>query len=270
MNKRIRDIIFVAFDVETTGLTPSLDRIVEIGAVKFYKRNIIDTFQELINPKMQIPPEATLVNGITDTMVRESPSIEKILPQFLTFLGDAVQVAHNASFDIGFLNHDLTMLKLETQDTPILDTCSIARRLFPGLYSYSLESLAIYLGIKSEKYHRALEDSIVCMEIFLKCCTKIGDLDYITLEDILVVNESGLNSDISEILLEDKFQPLRSALKSGNRIEIDYEDATGVITKREIKPILVGYFKGSPMIEAFCYKRKAKRHFRLDRIIKFR
>lgn len=268
MKMLIEDLTFVAFDVETTGLTPGLDRIIEIGATKFKISGMIDTFQELINPKILIPFEATRVNGITNDMVRDKPSIENILPSLLLFLDDAVKVAHNAPFDMGFLLHDLSMLKLETVDTPILDTCLMSKQFFPGLFGYSLGSLAENLNIKSEKLHRALEDSKVSMAIFLKCLTKLGDIDCMTLQDILAVHFSGSTSDIDDILHQKRFQPLKSALESGSRVKIDYKDARGDITTREIQPLVVDYFRGSLMIEAYCYMRKANRHFRLDRIIK--
>ena len=167
MTNFIKDITFVAFDVETTGLTASRDRIVEIGAVKFRERKVVDTFQELVDPRKPIPPGATSVNGITNDMVKGKPTIEQILPRFLSFMGDAVKVAHNIPFDMGFIIHDLTMLGLKITSTPILDTCSIARQVFPGLTNYRLESLARNLNIESEKFHRALEDSKVCMKIFI-------------------------------------------------------------------------------------------------------
>jgi len=265
---KIKDITFVAFDVETTGLTVGKDRIIEIGCVKFRETKVVDTFQELVDPRKPIPFDATFVNGITNDMVKGKPTIEQILPRFLSFIGDAVKVAHNVPFDMGFISCDLNKFGLKIINTPILDTCSITKQVFPGLNSYSLESLARYLSIKSEKFHRALEDSVVCMKIFLKCLTKIGNLDYLTLKDIL--DGSSLNPDIGKILLQNKFKPLKSALESGSRIQINYRDVRGAVTNREIKPLAANFFRGSPVIEAFCYLRKANRHFRLDRIIKIK
>ena len=97
---------FVAFDIETTGLTPVVDRIVEIGAVKFRSGKVMDTFQELIDPEMSISPDATAVNGITDEMVAGCPLIDQALPQFVDFLADFVSIAHNAPFDVGFLSYE--------------------------------------------------------------------------------------------------------------------------------------------------------------------
>ena len=165
INKKqpIKEITFVAFDIETTGLMPVVNRIVEIGAVKFNSKEVIDTFQELIDPKMPISPGATAVNGITDDMVAGMPTIEQVLPHFVQFIENAIPVAHNAPFDVGFLSYDISRLNLEPADQPILDTCTIPKRVFPGLYSYSLENLAGSLRIKSKEFHRALADAKACM-----------------------------------------------------------------------------------------------------------
>ena len=106
----VKDITFVSFDIETTGLSPIKDRIVEIGAVKFKNQKIIDTFQEFVDPKMPISPGASAVNGITDDMVLGKATIEEILPRFNSFLGRNIPVAHNAPFDVGFLSYDISRL----------------------------------------------------------------------------------------------------------------------------------------------------------------
>ena len=268
MKKFIQDITFVAFDVETTGLTPSVDRIVEIGAVKFQKGKIIDTSEELIYPEMSIPPIATNINGITDDMVRRRPTIEKILPRFLSFLEDAVPVAHNSSFDVGFLAYDLLRLKFSTEDQPILDTLSISKFIFPGYNSYSLINLSNSFNIKSNKFNRALSDSNICMAILLKCLREIGDFSDITLQDVLAVNGPSLKLDIKKISHNIKFQRLISTLKPGGKFEIVYRDTNGCLTTRKMVPLFFSIFQKTVILEAFCYLRKDKRHFRLDRIIK--
>ena len=97
-----KNIEFVALDIETTGLTLVVDRIIEIGAVKFQNGAVIGIFQELIDPEMPISPGAFAVNGITDDMVKGRPTIDKVLPRFIDFLGQDIPIAHNAPFDVGF------------------------------------------------------------------------------------------------------------------------------------------------------------------------
>jgi DNA polymerase-3 subunit alpha (Gram-positive type) len=94
--------IFVAFDIETTGLSPNLDRIIELGAVKYQDGKVVETFNELISPGIPLPPESIEVHGITEDMLEGMPPVEEVLPHFLKFVGDGILVAHNAKFDTGF------------------------------------------------------------------------------------------------------------------------------------------------------------------------
>lgn len=261
---------FVAFDIETTGLTPVVDRIVEIGAVKFRSGKVMDTFQELIDPEMSISPDATAVNGITDEMVAGCPLIDQVLPQFVDFLADFVSIAHNAPFDVGFLSYDFSRLGLKACDMPVLDTCAMPKSVYPHFFSYSLVNLARDLRIRSEGFHRALLDARVCMAIFLKCLAKIGNPIHLTLQDILEINGPALNLNSGEIILDGSFRPLQHALASGNPVEIVYRDARGVVTTRQVTPLSVGIFHGRVMVEAFCHFRNDRRNFRLDRIIDIR
>ena len=151
----VKDFPFVALDIETTGLTPVVDRIVEIGAIKFRNKTVLNTFQELIDPGMPISPAAFAVNGITDEMVRENPTIEKIFPEFIDFVHDTVPIAHNVPFDVGFLSYDISRLSLGASDKLILDTCAISKKVFPHFHSYSLENLARDLRIRSEGFTRS-------------------------------------------------------------------------------------------------------------------
>jgi len=177
---------FVAFDLETTGLDPRLDKIVEIGAVKFDRAGIIGRFSTLVNPGIPMPGEAGKVNNITDEMLRGKPSLDAVLPDFLYFIKNTTLAAHNAPFDCGFVNE-----KLKNQwegranevlfgenawsppfpalPNPIADTLIFAREVFPGLRSYSLQNLAAEFGISALDAHRAEDDARLCMEILIRC-----------------------------------------------------------------------------------------------------
>jgi DNA polymerase-3 subunit epsilon len=194
---------FCAFDLETTGLDPRLDRIVEIGAIKFDRRGPMGRYSVLINPGVPMPEEAGRVNGISDEMLAGKPSLEAVFPDFLRFTGGAVIVAHNAPFDCGFINEKLAALfngaKKRAPDGgdlllpgleeageagwappfPALpnltaDTLVLSRRLFPGRGSYKLQELARDMGIPARSAHRAEDDARLCMEIFRKCAGAAG------------------------------------------------------------------------------------------------
>lgn len=270
MVELIRNITFVAFDLETTGLTPVVDRIVEIGAVQLRAGEALDMFQELVDPEMPISPGASAKNGITDDMVKGHATIEKVLPRFLDFLGQGIPVAHHAPFDVGFLTYDISRLKLKASDRPVLDTCSIPKSLFPHAGGYSLEHLVAFLNIPTGTLHRALADSEACMGLFNRCVDELGGQDRTTLEDILLLNGPALNLCSGDIELKEPFHPLKKALENGAKVRIRYKSAGGTVSVRQITPLSIGPFRGTAMIEAFCHLRKDKRNFRLDRILEIR
>jgi DNA polymerase-3 subunit epsilon len=164
---------FAAFDIETTGLDGRSNSIVEIGAVRFAKGGITGTYSTLINPGLSMPAEASSVNNITDEMLAGQPCIQESLPLFLDFIAGTVIVAHNAPFDCGFINHNLSWLYDEgyapfyALPNRIADTLLLSRRLLPGRKHYNLQAVSADLGFKAEAAHRALDDARLCMELFV-------------------------------------------------------------------------------------------------------
>lgn len=158
---------FTVFDIETTGLSPIKDKITEIGAVKIKQGKITDRYSELINPEISIPDNITRLTGITDSMVKDKPTIKEILPGFLEFVADSPLIAHNASFDSGFIRAKATELGL-TMNNTIIDTLQLSRLLLPGLKKHKLNIVCEYLGISLENHHRAADDAEATAEIMLK------------------------------------------------------------------------------------------------------
>ena len=165
--------IFTAFDLETTGLDPHLDRIAEIGAVKFDRKGLIARFSTLVNPGIPMPPEAGRVNKITDEMLAGKPGIGEVMPDFLKFIKNTVIIAYNAPFDCGFVNASLKKLSFPALPNPAADALVFARESFPGKRSYSLQNLAAELEISARDAHRAEDDARLCMEIFLRCTANV-------------------------------------------------------------------------------------------------
>ena len=164
--------VFAAFDTETTGLDPGTGRIVEIGAVKFDRRGPIARFNMLMNPEMPMPEEAGKVNGITDAMLKDKPLIADVFPDFFAFIGNAVLVAHNAPFDVNYINAELKRADKPPLTNKVVDTRIFAKEVYPGLSSYALQDLAVQLGITALEAHRAEDDARVCMELFDKTLTR--------------------------------------------------------------------------------------------------
>ena len=163
---------FIAFDTETTGLDPASGRIVEIGAVKFDRRGVIARYNVLINPEMPMPEEAGKVNGITDAMLKDKPLIAAVFPDFFDFIGTGVLVAHNAPFDISYVNAELKRSGKPPLSNKVVDTRIFAKEVFPGLSSYALQDLAVQFGITALEAHRAEDDARVCMELFEKILSR--------------------------------------------------------------------------------------------------
>ena len=141
------DTTYCVLDLETTGFSPRLEKITEIGVMKYQDGKVIDKFSCFVNPEKSIPPRVVEVTGITDDMVRNAETIDKVFPKLLEFIKDSVLVAHNAEFDVGFLRHFAKELGYEF-DFTYLDTLSLAYELFPEYKTYKLGRIAKNLGIK--------------------------------------------------------------------------------------------------------------------------
>ncbi|MCG8480254.1 MAG: 3'-5' exonuclease [Spirochaetales bacterium] len=181
----VTDFTFVAFDFETTGLHPAVDRIVEFGAVRFTIGEETGSFGELTDPGVAIHPDAAKVSGITDDMVAGKPPVAVVLPRFVDFFGDAILMAHNAEFDTGFLRAELQRAGLPTIENRILDTQVLAQKAFPGKKSYALQSLVEMLGIPAAQAHRARDDARQCMRLFEHCVEALSFMGDLPVGDVL-------------------------------------------------------------------------------------
>ena len=177
------DGTFVVFDLETTGFSPIQDKIIEIGAVKVENGRITDKFSTFVNPKIPIPFKITQLTSITDSMVMEAPEIETVLPQFLEFIGDAVLVAHNASFDVGFIEQNCRYQDIQPDFTSV-DTVAMARILLPTLAKFKLNIVAKALNISLENHHRAVDDAGATAEIFVKFIQMLHERDIDSLKQL--------------------------------------------------------------------------------------
>ena len=177
------DDTYVVFDIDTTGFSSVEDRIIEIGAVKVQNGEIIDTYSTFVNPGIPIPFEITNLTGITDDMVIEFPSIDVVLTEFLSFVDDAVLVAHNAGFDVGFIEENCKKQGIE-KELIYLDTVALARVLLPTLAKYKLNIVAKALNISLENHHRAVDDATATAEIFVRFIQMLKERDITTLEEV--------------------------------------------------------------------------------------
>ena len=182
---------FVVFDLETTGFSAEVDRIIEIGAVKIKNGEIVDNFSKFVNPKIPIPFRIEKLTGINDSMVMKAEPIEKILPEFLEFCGDAVMVAHNAGFDTSFIINNAERLGIK-YDPTIMDTVLLAQFVIPNLHNYKLDTLCKHLAVSLENHHRAVDDAQATAYIYLKMVKMLEERDIFDLDKL---NEAGKLDD---------------------------------------------------------------------------
>lgn len=170
------DGTFICFDIETTGLSAARDKITEIGAVKVENGVITDTFSTFANPEMPIPQKITQLTGITDDMVKDSPSQSEAVGAFLEFAGDNVLVAHNAPFDTSFIAKACEDMGREYNYTSI-DTVAISRAILTDIKNCKLDTVAKFLRLGDFNHHRATDDAEMLARIFINLCQRLTD-DY--------------------------------------------------------------------------------------------
>ncbi len=165
-NKYVDD--YIVFDLETTGLSPTDSEIIEIGALKYKNNELVEEFNYLINPKMPLPKKIIDITGITDDMLKDCETIDKILPKFINFIGDYPLIAHNSSFDLGFIEENIKRLNMDMIKNKNIDTLYIARKNIHDTDSHKLEVLKKHFNLKYDS-HRAISDCHVTNYIYQYC-----------------------------------------------------------------------------------------------------
>ena len=271
--------IFVAFDTETTGLSPVTDRVVEIAGIAFKADGSeIAAFEQLVDPQIPIPPALTQIHGITDSMVAGKPAIDDVLPAFVSFVESFVLVAHNAPYDVAMLA--MPALRLARRAGPragpagniVLDTCALARTVLPGSPSYRLRTLAARLGIPEARPHRAMSDVATCKELFLRILHTCGP--GIDLDGLIRLNRTELylgppREEVFQRLCAGagpRLSSLRDAVLTGVPIAIRYRGGTKGDAPRLVTPITVMVQANHAYLVAQCHLDQGLKNFRLDLI----
>ena len=168
-NIDLRKATYVVFDIETTGLSASRDKIIEISAVKVSNMQIVEQFSTFVNPQQKISHFTTSLTSITDADLVGAPTVEEALPKFLSFAEDAILVAHNASFDMGHIYANMKRQGIEEKEFPVIDTLNIARYFYnQELKRYNLKAVAKLFKVKLEQHHRATDDAMATANIFIQ------------------------------------------------------------------------------------------------------
>lgn len=243
------DDTYVVFDIETTGLSKEKEMITEIGAVKVADGKIIDRFSTFVNPQRPISAEITKLTGITDDMVKDAPTIENILPEFLKFCEDTVLVAHNASFDTGFIRIAAERTGLGELHHTIVDTLELARALLPELNKHKLDIVCEHLGVTLNGHHRAVNDAEATAEVFIKFLDMLAEKKIFTLDEINVLASRTVNYKklraYHAIILVKNYTGLRNLYELVSMAHIDYFFRRPRIPKSKFMQMREGLILGS-------------------------
>ena len=204
----LKDVTYSVLDIETTGLSKNTDKITEFGIIKVKNGERLGEFECFVNPEKEIPQKVVEVTNITNDMVKDAETIDKVLPRVLEFVKDTVLVAHNATFDIGFIKHNADQLGLEFNPTYI-DSLPLAKELFPHFKKFKLGIIADNLGIEVDVAHRALADVdtlVKVMEVMLKMLDEKGITKLSEVDDKLAgdINFTTLPTYHAIVLAKDK------------------------------------------------------------------
>lgn len=257
--------LFVAFDLETTGLFPQTDRVVELGAIRFDATGReLGRFESLLDPRRPMSPSAQAIHGLSDADLRGAPTAESVLPAFLDWLGPpgaARLLAHNAFFDAGFLGRELSRAGLPLPGHEIIDTLALARAAWPESPDHRLDSLCARLGLDGSDAHRALADSRRVRGLWLAATARLADLPPLVCYRFF---DPGADDPAPA-----GWESLGEAIARGRRVRIEYTGGTRGDRPREISPRRFTHRGGIAYVVAHCHADGYEKSFRLDRVRRF-
>ena len=200
----LSEITFCVVDLETTGGSPVDCAITEVGAVKVRRGEVQGTFQTLVNPGQPVPAFIRLLTGLSDDMLVDAPSIETVMPAWIEFSKNSVLVAHNARFDITFLNAALERLSYSRMPNRVIDTAALARKTLAGeVPNNKLQTLARYLRCAHQPTHRAYDDALATTDVLHHLIERASGWGVTTLEDLLALSFTRMDRTMKKIRLTD-------------------------------------------------------------------
>ncbi len=253
---------WIAFDLETTGLMAELDRVVEIGAVRFDATGReLGRFQRLVNPERPMSPAAQAVHGISDADLAGAAPARVVLPEFLDFLGAPEVIAllaHNSSFDATFLGVELDRAGLGRPELRLVDTLALARRRIPALRDHRLETLARLFNLGMDDSHRALGDSLRVKGLWLA----LGGPS-VAEEDLIAYP---IFDPACPVVVPMGWEAVSAAIGKGSRVRMEYSGGSRGEAPRDVTPRAFVNRGGVPYLVAYCHLDSFEKSFRLDRV----
>jgi DNA polymerase-3 subunit epsilon len=255
------ELAFTFVDVETTGLAPATgDRVCEIALLRVQGDRELARFESLVHPQRPMPPDALAVHGITDAMLVGAPTFATLLPQIHALLQDAVLVAHNAHFDVGFLRHEWQLAGHTFPFLVVADTLALAQARYRFSHN-SLGAIASELGVTPTALHRAMADVCTTWQVWQRFMADMRQEGPVMLAHVLYPHS---RRPVEELIA--MMTILQEALPTGKPLELRYQPEKTPATVRVVQPLEIYYERGHGYMRAFCHLRREERHFRLDRI----
>ncbi len=239
----------VVFDLETTGLKKETDKIIEIGAVKVKDGEVVDKFSAFINPGIKLSDKIVKLTGITDDMLKDASPEEEVVPEFLSFCGDAVLIGHNVGFDIGFIRRFATSVGTEVNNT-VVDTLGLARTLYGDLKNHKLDTVCDHLGVSLLNHHRAVDDAKATADIFLLMAKEleekgIKDVNEINVFGSCNIDKNNIKQYYHAIILVKEQKGIRNLYELISDAHLKYFKRKPRIPKSEFIRLREGLIIGS-------------------------
>lgn len=255
----------IALDLETTGLSPLVDRVIEIAAIKITP-NENSLFQTLINPEIEIPSHTILIHQITDEMVKNAPRLYEVVGLLNDFIEDLPIIAHNAKFDLGFIVMGLLKNQKDLSNNPVYCSCKLARTTFQNAKNHKLKTLVDHLNIELENHHRAYDDALASLKIFIKSL-KIIKPEYLDkAAKLFHLDEYGED----KLELPNHLKSLEDLVKISAIVEIKYAGGT---KKNEYRPVKLTSLLNTPdgnILYAKCLESDLYKSFKINKIKEMR
>lgn len=253
---------WIALDLETTGLMAEIDRVVEIGAVRFDASGVeLGRFERLVHPGRRMSPAAEAIHGISDADLAGASTAREVLPGFLDFLGDpstTTLLAHNSAFDARFLGHEIDRACLAHPGHAVIDTLALSRRIIPELCDHRLDTLSRLLDLGGVDRHRALADALRVKGLWMALGGPSHPIDSLVAYPI----RGAGNSSVVPL----GWDRLVEAIAHGWMIRMEYTGGTRGDSPREVTPRTFVHRGGIPYLVAFCHVDSLEKSFRLDRV----
>jgi len=251
----------VALDLETTGLSPLLNKIVEIAGIKITPLGI-EKFSSLVNPGIQMEPRNIAIHKISNDMVMNSPSLKEVLPKFMEFAGNLPLVAHNAQFDLGFIVYGLHQLGLPFSHNEVYCTVKLSRLVFKEMAHFRLGLLAEKLNIELKNAHRAEDDAFVCLEVLKRGLLKASPKD-VSGSFLFYLDDF---HDIENFELKDHLKLIQEKIESQEIIRIKYIGGSKKNEFRPIRPLSLLPLPQGHVLYAHCLDTNLYKMYNLNKI----